>query len=128
MYTSAILLVNLSFFMRNSLTENNSIQNVSRDVSCPVEEFLALISVLTSGVKLTPEQHKSLQLLTHLLTRYIHNDNKTIFLEDEQLHTQTDAGRLFSSIYVRGLGYWKKGDPVYICHITRAILKIVSKS
>ncbi len=95
---------------------------------CPINEMLVVIDALLSETTLEESSRNKVYSLKHLLTRFTYNDSQFIDLSRETEEYKQEVENILDKTYTRGLGNWKKGESIHLCHVINAMVNLVTKA
>lgn len=98
------------------------------DRKCPINEMLVVIDALLSETMLEESSRSKMHSLKHLLTRFTYNDSQIIDLSIENKKYKQEVENILDKTYARGLGNWKKGESIHLCHVINAMVNLVTKA
>ncbi len=99
---------------------------VVMDSKCPINELLVVLEALLSESLLEDKAVVKLNSLKHLLTRFTYKESQFIDLSLEKDEYKHEIESILDSTYVRGLGNWKKDDPIHLCHVVNAMVNLIT--
>jgi len=94
---------------------------------CPINELLPVLDSLIQETPLSEPDATKLHSLKHLLTRFTHNESQYIDLSLEKDEYKETIEDILNNTYARGLGCWRKGEPLHLCHVANAMVELITK-